>query len=130
MASAVNDRRSSFTAESSAFRQSPPALRRSPGPTSSSSPSSQADDEYGDPDSALTREIVQKISDLSLDPTAVRYWGKSSGFTFVQTAMGMREKFLSEVMPLAERETITPVTLMGEKLPYPVRVCSKHQIRC
>ncbi|KAI0763820.1 fungal-specific transcription factor domain-containing protein [Trametes elegans] len=120
MASAVNDRRSLSTAGSSAFRQSPPALRRSPGTASSSSPNSQADNEYGDPDSALTREIVQKISDLSLDPTAVRYWGKSSGFTFIQTAMGMREKFLSEMMPPAERETITPVTLVGEKLPYPV----------
>ncbi|KAI0763825.1 fungal-specific transcription factor domain-containing protein [Trametes elegans] len=105
---------SSSGAASPAFRTYPPSAAS---PTTAHDRDADADDEdLSDQDGSVSSDVLQRLSDLSLDPMVMRYWGKSSGLTFVCTTLGIREQYLSEITPETAREKLSPKKLFDTKL--------------
>ncbi|KAI0787277.1 fungal-specific transcription factor domain-containing protein [Fomes fomentarius] len=98
---------------------SPPAL-----PT----PPSQVDSEDLDPSDdeiVAQRNIVQSLQKMSMNPSSMRYHGKSSSLLFIQTAMDLKQEYAGIELP----KTIDPdahTTLLRRRQQYwslhPVRV--------
>ncbi|KAI0749212.1 fungal-specific transcription factor domain-containing protein [Daedaleopsis nitida] len=98
---------------------SPPAL-----PT----PASQADSDDLDPSDdeiVAQRNIVQSLRKMSMNPSSMRYHGKSSSLLFIQTAMDLKQEYAGVELP----KTVDPdahTTLLRRRQQYwslhPVRV--------
>lgn len=65
-----------------------------------SSPEAEGDeDEFSDHDEIMRKELINGMSRLSLQPTSLRYHGKSSGWVFIQATEGFRQEYLRDAGP-------------------------------
>lgn len=54
----------------------------------------------------MRKELINGMSRLSLQPTSLRYHGKSSGWVFIQATEGFRQEYLRDAVPTStEAET-------------------------
>ncbi|KAL1942963.1 hypothetical protein VTO73DRAFT_4634 [Trametes versicolor] len=72
-----------------------------------SSPEAGGDeDDFSDHDEIMRKELINGMSRLSLQPTSLRYHGKSSGWVFIQATEGFRQEYLRDAVPTStEAET-------------------------
>ncbi|KAH9910329.1 fungal-specific transcription factor domain-containing protein [Epithele typhae] len=74
---------------------SPPALSSSAG-----TPSHEADEfDPSDDEIVAQRTIVQNLKKMSVNPSSMRYHGKSSSLLFIQTAMDLKHEYAGVEMP-------------------------------
>ncbi|KAI9063836.1 hypothetical protein FKP32DRAFT_1592070 [Trametes sanguinea] len=66
------------------------------------------EEDLSDDDVAVQRDIIQGINKLSLNPSTLRYHGKSSGWVFIQTTAGLRQEYIREPTPPSSND-MTPL---------------------
>ncbi|KAI8974590.1 fungal-specific transcription factor domain-containing protein [Trametes punicea] len=74
--------------------------------TASASPPSEGayEEELSDDDAAVQRKIIRGINALSLQPSNVRYHGKSSGWVLIQATAGLQQEYLRGGTPSSSHQ--------------------------
>ena len=73
---------------------SPPSL-----PTASGSQVDSEDLDPSDDEIVAQRNIVQSLRKMSMNPSSMRYHGKSSSLLFIQTAMDLKQEYAGLELP-------------------------------
>ncbi|OSD00133.1 hypothetical protein PYCCODRAFT_1437689 [Trametes coccinea BRFM310] len=77
-------------------------------PPTPPAPETPDEEDLSDDDVAVQRDIIQGINKLSLNPSTLRYHGKSSGWVFIQTTAGLRQEYIREPTPPSSND-MTPL---------------------
>ncbi|KAL7280934.1 hypothetical protein ACG7TL_005883 [Trametes sanguinea] len=77
-------------------------------PPTPPAPETPDEEDLSDDDVAVQRDIIQGINKLSLNPSTLRYHGKSSGWVFIQTTAGLRQEYIRQPTPPSSND-MTPL---------------------
>ena len=123
-----NGEPSSSTASQSAFgiptAPAQPSIASPPALPASSSQVDSDDLDPSDDEIVAQRNIVQSLRKMSMNPSSMRYHGKSSSLLFIQTAMDLKQEYAGVELP----KTIDPEahnTLLRRRQQY----WSLHPVR-
>ncbi|KAI0372641.1 hypothetical protein BV20DRAFT_963680 [Pilatotrama ljubarskyi] len=69
------------------------------------------DDDLSDHDEVMRKELAAGFSRLSLQPTNLRYHGKSSGWVFIQCIAGLGQDYVRDTAPQLESGMLPPFNI-------------------